>query len=47
VFAVRLHQRYGTVGVTGAILVVGTVALLALSLPMVDAITILKTFPNV
>ena len=37
VLAVRLNQRYGTVGVTGAILVVGTVALLALSLPMVDA----------
>ena len=36
-FAVRLNQRYGTVGVTGAILVIGTVALLALSLPMVDA----------
>jgi drug/metabolite transporter (DMT)-like permease len=37
VLAVRLNQRYGTVGVTGAILVIGTVALLALSLPMVDA----------
>jgi drug/metabolite transporter (DMT)-like permease len=37
VLAVRLNQRYGTVGVTGAILVMGTVALLALSLPMVDA----------
>jgi drug/metabolite transporter (DMT)-like permease len=37
VLAVRLNQRYGTVGVTGAILVIGTVALLVLSLPMVDA----------
>jgi drug/metabolite transporter (DMT)-like permease len=37
VLAVRLNQRYGTVGVTGAVLVVGTVALLAFSLPMVDA----------
>ncbi len=37
VLAVRLNQRYGTVGVTGAILVVGTFTLLVLSLPMVDA----------
>jgi drug/metabolite transporter (DMT)-like permease len=37
VLAVRLNQRYGTVGVTGAILVIGTAALLVLSLPMVDA----------
>jgi drug/metabolite transporter (DMT)-like permease len=36
VLAVRLNQRYGTVGVTGAILVIGTAALLVLSLPMVD-----------
>ena len=33
VLAVRLNQRHGTFGVTGAILVVGTVVLLALSLP--------------
>jgi drug/metabolite transporter (DMT)-like permease len=37
VLAVRLNQRYGAFGVTGAILVVGTVALLALSLPMIAA----------
>jgi drug/metabolite transporter (DMT)-like permease len=37
VLAVRLNQRYGTFGVTGAIIVVGTVALLAISLPMTDA----------
>jgi drug/metabolite transporter (DMT)-like permease len=36
VLAVRLNQRYGAVGVTGAILVIGTIVLLALSLPMVD-----------
>jgi drug/metabolite transporter (DMT)-like permease len=36
VLAVRLNQRYGAVGVTGGILVVGTVALLVFSLPMVD-----------
>jgi drug/metabolite transporter (DMT)-like permease len=37
VLAVRLNQRYGTLGVTGAILVMGTVGLLVLSLPMVNA----------
>jgi drug/metabolite transporter (DMT)-like permease len=37
VLAVPLNQRYGTLGVTGAILVMGTVALLVLSLPMIDA----------
>jgi drug/metabolite transporter (DMT)-like permease len=31
----RLNQRYGAVGVTGAVLVVGTVALMAVSLPMI------------
>ena len=31
----RLNQRYGTFGVTGAIIVVGTVVLLALSIPMI------------
>ena len=33
----RLNQRYGTFGVTGAILVVGTLALLAMSIPMIHA----------
>jgi drug/metabolite transporter (DMT)-like permease len=37
VLAARLNQRYGTFGVTGAILVVGTVALLAMSIPMIHA----------
>ena len=37
VLAVRLNQRYGTFGVTGAILVVGSLVLLALSLPMIDS----------
>ncbi len=37
VLAVRLNRRYGTFGVTGAIVVLGTVILLALSLPMIDA----------
>jgi drug/metabolite transporter (DMT)-like permease len=37
VLAVRLNQRYGSFGVTGSILVIGTLALLVLSLPMVDA----------
>jgi drug/metabolite transporter (DMT)-like permease len=36
VLAVRLNRRYGTFGVTGAIVVLGTVILLAVSLPMVD-----------
>jgi len=37
VLAVRLNQRYGAFGVTGAILVVGTAVLLCLSLPMVNS----------
>jgi drug/metabolite transporter (DMT)-like permease len=39
VLAARLNQRYGTFGVTGAIVVVGTVVLLALSLPVMHATT--------
>jgi drug/metabolite transporter (DMT)-like permease len=34
VLAARLNQRYGAFGVTGAIVVVGTLALLAISVPM-------------
>jgi drug/metabolite transporter (DMT)-like permease len=37
VLAVRLNQRYGAFGVTGAIVVVGTVVLLAVSWPMMDS----------
>lgn len=37
VLATRLNQRYGTFGVTGAILVVGTVMLMATSIPMIHA----------
>jgi drug/metabolite transporter (DMT)-like permease len=37
VLATRLNQRYGTFGVTGAIIVVGTVVLLAISIPMIHA----------
>jgi len=37
VLAVRLNRRYGTFGVTGAIVVLGTMALLALSLPHVNS----------
>jgi drug/metabolite transporter (DMT)-like permease len=37
VLATRLNQRYGALGVTGAILVVGTAALLAMSAPMLGA----------
>jgi drug/metabolite transporter (DMT)-like permease len=37
VLAARLNQRYGSFGVTGAIVVVGTVVLLALSLPAMHA----------
>jgi drug/metabolite transporter (DMT)-like permease len=36
VLAGRLNRRYGTFGVTGAIVVVGALVLLALSLPMMD-----------
>jgi drug/metabolite transporter (DMT)-like permease len=42
VLAVRLNQRYGALGVTGAILVVGTAALMAMSLPA----THLNEWPN-
>jgi drug/metabolite transporter (DMT)-like permease len=38
VLASRLNQRYGTFGVTGAIVVVGTVALLAISIPMIHRV---------
>jgi drug/metabolite transporter (DMT)-like permease len=37
VLVTRLTQRYGTFGVTGAIVVVGSVALLAISIPMIHA----------
>lgn len=37
VLASRLNERYGTFGVTGAILVVGTLVLLAISAPMMHA----------
>ena len=37
VLAARLNQRYGSAGVTGAILVVGTVMLLAISFPKIHA----------
>jgi drug/metabolite transporter (DMT)-like permease len=37
VLASRLNQRYGAFGVTGGIVVVGTVVLLAISLPMIPA----------
>ena len=37
VLATRLNQKYGTFGVTGAIVVVGTVTLLAISIPMIHA----------
>jgi drug/metabolite transporter (DMT)-like permease len=37
VLIVRLNQRYGSLAVTGTILVVGTAMLMALSLPRVDA----------
>jgi drug/metabolite transporter (DMT)-like permease len=37
VLGTQLNQRYGTFGVTGAILVVGTVVLLAISLPVMPA----------
>jgi drug/metabolite transporter (DMT)-like permease len=37
VLASRLNRRYGTFGVTGAIVVVGSVALLAISIPMIHA----------
>lgn len=37
VLASRLNQRYGAFGVTGGIVVVGTVALLAISVPMIAA----------
>jgi drug/metabolite transporter (DMT)-like permease len=40
VFAVRLNKRYGAFGVTGAILVVGSVIVLAFSLPMIDTATL-------
>jgi drug/metabolite transporter (DMT)-like permease len=35
VLIARLNQRYGAVGVTGAVLVVGTVALMVISVPMI------------
>jgi drug/metabolite transporter (DMT)-like permease len=35
VLATRLNQRYGAFGVTGAIVVVGTVVLLTISIPMI------------
>ena len=37
VLASRLNRRYGTFGVTGGIVVVGAVVLLAISLPMIHA----------
>ena len=37
VLASRLNQRYGAFGVTGTIVVVGTVVLLAISVPMIPA----------
>jgi drug/metabolite transporter (DMT)-like permease len=37
VLAARLNQRYGTFGVTGAIVVVGSAVLLAISVPMIPA----------
>jgi drug/metabolite transporter (DMT)-like permease len=37
VLATRLNQRYGTFGVTGAIVVVGTLTLLTISIPMIHA----------
>lgn len=38
VLAAGLNQRYGAFGVTGAIVVVGTVVLLAISLPLMPAV---------
>jgi len=37
VIGARLNQRYGAFGATGAMVVVGTLALMAVSLPMTDA----------
>jgi drug/metabolite transporter (DMT)-like permease len=38
VLAAGLNRRYGALGVTGAILVLGTVALMAISLPLMPAV---------
>jgi drug/metabolite transporter (DMT)-like permease len=40
VLAVRLNRRYGPLAVTGAIVVVGSIILLALSVPRIDANTL-------